>query len=98
MRARILGVAAIGMVLAGCTTVSDVSPAGNGNYTVGTRHMGGVDSWQEIKASSLRRADAYCKEQGKQMEQVDMKTHGARGWTPLESELTFKCVAQQAAS
>ncbi|WP_043345538.1 hypothetical protein [Cupriavidus basilensis] len=89
---RIVALAFVAL-LAGCTTVSEVSPAGNGNFTVGTRHMGGVDSWQEIMASSLRRADEYCKGQGKEMESVDMKTHGARGWTPLESELTFKCVA-----
>jgi len=81
--------------IAGCTTVSEVSPAGNGTYTVGTRHVGGVESWQEIKASSLRRADEYCHGQGKEMEQLDMQTHGARGWTPLESELKFKCVATQ---
>lgn len=92
---RRLFVSALVMALAGCTTVSEVSPAGNGTYTVGTRHVGGVDSWQEIKASSLRRADAYCHGQGKEMEQIDMQTHGARGWTPLESELKFKCVAAQ---
>ncbi len=88
-------IAALALValLAGCTTVSEVSPAGNGNFTVGTRHLGGVDSWQEIKASSLRRANEYCQGQDKEMEAVDMKTHGARGWTPLESELTFKCVS-----
>ncbi|WP_354677175.1 hypothetical protein [Cupriavidus plantarum] len=26
------------------------------------------------------------------MEQVDSKTRGARGWTPQEAELTFRCV------
>nr|WP_315594094.1 hypothetical protein [uncultured Cupriavidus sp.] len=82
----------LALALAACTTVSDVSPAGSGTYTVGTRHIGGVDSWQEIKASSLRRADEYCRGQGKEMQQIDMQTHGARGWTPLESELKFKCV------
>lgn len=49
--------------------------------------------WGKIKASSLKRADEYCKQQGKQMEQVDMQTHGVHGWTPQEAELTFSCVA-----
>lgn len=44
---RIVALAFVAL-LAGCTTVSEVSPARNGNFTVGTRHMGGVDSWQEI--------------------------------------------------
>lgn len=41
--------------------------------------------------TSLRRADEYCRGQSKQMRQVDMQTHGVRGWTPQEAELTFAC-------
>ncbi|MDR7006062.1 hypothetical protein J2W46_002966 [Paraburkholderia strydomiana] len=49
--------------------------------------------WGEIKAASLKRADEYCSHQGKQMHQVDMQTHGVRGWTPQEAELVFSCIA-----
>ncbi len=52
-----------------------------------------MSPWGEIKASSLKRADEYCKQQGKQMHQVEMQTHGVRGWTPQEAELMFACVA-----
>jgi hypothetical protein len=52
-----------------------------------------MTSWGEIKATSLKRADDYCRQQGRQMHQVDMQTHGVRGWTPQEAELTFACVA-----
>jgi hypothetical protein len=41
--------------------------------------------WGEVKASSLKRADEYCRQQGKQMHQVDIQTHGVRGWTPQET-------------
>lgn len=80
-------------LLIGCTSISDVTPAGDGHYTVTTQVRGGMTPWGEIKASSLKRADEYCQQQGKQMHQVDMQTHGVRGWTPQEAELTFACVA-----
>jgi hypothetical protein len=44
------------------------------------------------KATSLERANEYCTSRGKQMHQVDMQTHGVRGWTPQEAELTFSCL------
>lgn len=89
------GLYALGMiaVLCGCTTISEVTPAGDGNYTVTTQVRGGMTPWGEVKASSLKRANDYCRQQGKQMHQVDMQTHGVRGWTPQEAELTFSCVA-----
>ncbi|MDR6207566.1 hypothetical protein C8K18_1133 [Paraburkholderia sp. GV068] len=80
-------------MLAACTTISDVTPAGNGRYIVTTQVRGGMTPWGEVKASSLKRADEYCRQQGQQMHQVDMQTHGVRGWTPQEAELTFSCTS-----
>jgi hypothetical protein len=80
-------------MLAACTTISDVTPAGNGRYIVTTQVRGGMTPWGEVKASSLKRADEYCRQQGLQMHQVDMQTHGVRGWTPQEAELTFSCTS-----
>ncbi|MFM0060998.1 hypothetical protein PQR64_35830 [Paraburkholderia phytofirmans] len=80
-------------ILAACTTVSEVTPAGDGHYTVTTQVRGGMTPWGEVKASSLKRADEYCTQHGKQMHQVDMQTHGVRGWTPQEAELTFACTS-----
>lgn len=83
------------IALAACTTITDVTPAGDGNYTVTTQVRGGMTPWGEIKATSLTRADEYCRGQGKQMHQVDMQTHGVRGWSPQEAELIFACVAAE---
>ncbi|MFL9983058.1 hypothetical protein [Paraburkholderia sediminicola] len=83
------------IMLAACTTISDVTPAGDGHYTVTTQVRGGMTPWGEVKATSLKRADEYCSSQGKQMHQVDMQTHGVRGWTPQEAELTFACASAQ---
>jgi hypothetical protein len=81
--------------LAGCQTVSNVSPAGSGNYTVSSEVRGGLSSWSEVKALTVGKAIEYCTAQGKDMQQIDTKTHGARGWTPQEAELTFRCVDTQ---
>lgn len=79
------------LMLCACTTVSEVTPAGSGNYAVTTQVRGGMTPWGEVKAMSLKRADEYCRSQSKQMRQVAMETHGVRGWTPQEAELTFSC-------
>jgi hypothetical protein len=89
MKAKLALAAAI--TLAACTTITDVTPAGDGNYTVTTQVRGGMTPWGEIKATSLKRADDYCRGQGKQMHQVNMQTHGVPGWTPQEAELVFAC-------
>lgn len=91
---RAIYIASLVAIVAGCTTISDVTPAGDANYTVTTQVRGGMTPWGEIKASSLKRADEYCRQQGKQMHPVDMKTHGVRGWTPQEADLTFSCIAR----
>jgi hypothetical protein len=80
------------LALAGCQSVSEVVPAGNGTYMVGSEVRGGFSSWAEVRALTLKRANEYCAGLGKEMQQVDSKTRGARGWTPQEAELTFKCV------
>lgn len=82
--------------LAACTTISEVTPAGDGNYTVTTQVRGGMTPWGQVKGSSLKRADEFCSQNGKQMHKVDMQTHGVRGWTPQEAELTFACQSQTA--
>lgn len=81
----------VGSMLVACQSVSSVVPAGNGMYLVGSEVRGGFSSWAEVRALTLNRASEYCASQGKEMEQVDSKTRGARGWTPQEAELTFRC-------
>lgn len=89
---RLLTAPLLVMSIAGCQSVSDVVPAGNGTYMVGSEVRGGFSSWAEVRGMTLKRANEYCASQGKEMEQVDSKTRGARGWTPQEAELTFQCV------
>lgn len=77
---------------AGCSSVSAVTPVGKDTYTVGSESRGGFTGWAEVKASAIQQADAYCTSLGKHIADVETKTHGARGWTPMEAEVTFRCL------
>ena len=85
--------AALAVACVSCSTVTDVVPVGKDTYTVGSRMAENFPSWPEVKQLGLKRANEYCAELGKNMVPVKTETHGARGWTPLEAELTFECLA-----
>lgn len=80
------------VALGGCVTTSDITPIGKDSYMVGTTAMGGMLSHMEVKAASLKKASAFCQSMGKTMVINNMGSSGVRGWTPLESEVTFLCV------
>lgn len=79
------------VALSGCSSVSQVTPMGSDTYSVGSQVKGGFTSWSEVKAMAVKRATEYCAAQDKNLKVVDVATHGARGWTPQEAEVTFKC-------
>lgn len=79
------------LLLAGCSTVGNVKTIGVDTYMVGSR-AGGFHSWSEIKELAINRASEHCANFGNKMQVLNIQTHGARGWTPLEAEVTFKCI------
>lgn len=79
--------------LSGCSSVTDVVPVGRDTYTVGASMSGNFPSWPEVKGLAYKRSNEYCAGLGKNMVPVKTETHGARGWTPLEAEVTFQCLA-----
>ena len=91
--ARILALAAVLALLAGCSSVTDVVPVGKDTYTVGATMSGNFPSWPEVKGLAMKRGNEYCTSLGKNLMLVKTETHGARGWTPLEAEITFQCLA-----
>jgi hypothetical protein len=82
------------LALAGCQSVSDVTPIGRDTYLVGTQVRGGMTSWAEVRQISLSRANQYCAEQGRKMQMVNMETRGTQGWTPQNADLTFQCLTE----
>jgi hypothetical protein len=90
---RALTVILFALILNACASSGGVQPIGKDTYTVGVTVMGGMESWPEVKARSLRQANEHCDAKNMQMELInDVKTSGARGWTPMSAEVNFKCV------
>ena len=88
----VLMAAAAAAFLCACSSVTDVSPMGNDTYMVGGKAAGGHMSHTEVKGIALQRAEEYGRSQGKSMQLESAKSSGARGWTPLASEVVFKCI------
>lgn len=84
--------ALVSLALVACSTTSPVRQIGPDLYLVDYTQRGKISGWNEIKAKSYDAAQAHCAQMGKQMEEVAMDTHGARGWTPVGAELKFRCV------
>ena len=74
-----------------CTSITPVTSLGNGKYMVAYQRRGGFDSWTEVKAGAIQQANAYCAQQGKSAEVENADEQGARGWTPMNVEVTFTC-------
>jgi hypothetical protein len=78
--------------LAGCASTSEVLPVGKDTYRVSAEMSGNFPSWSDVKGLALKRANEHCESLGRQIVEGRWQTHGARGWTPLNAELTFQCV------
>lgn len=83
--------ASLTVFLVGCASTTDVTPMGDGKYMVGSKVRGGFTSWEEVKAMAVNKGAAYCKEQQKEISNVNIQTHGVRSLTPQEADVTFEC-------
>ena len=89
---------AITVVVSGCSSVSNVMPVGKDTYRVSSEMGGQFPSWTDVKNLSLKKANEFCDAKGQYMKEGDWETHGARGWAPLNAELTFKCITENVSS
>jgi len=80
------------LLLAGCQSVSEVTQLGQNRYMVDATTRGGFLSHGETTALAVGKAREFCAGQNKQLETEDTKTAGARGWTPVDSTVMFKCI------
>ncbi|WP_065978091.1 hypothetical protein [Pseudoalteromonas lipolytica] len=80
------------LAVVGCSSVSNVLPVGKNQFRVSSEMGGQFPSWSDVKELSINKGIEHCASTGKIMEEISWETHGARGWTPLNAELTFKCV------
>lgn len=86
----LVGILFVGL-LAGCQSVSEVVPTGQGTYLVGANVRGGMKSDAEVTAISIRRGTEFCAAMGKRFELVNASNSGTQGWTPQQSQVMFRC-------
>lgn len=80
------------LMLGACESVSDVTQIGKDTYIISATTRGGFESHGETTALAVNKAREYCAVQGKQIQAGAAQTSGARGWTPLDSSVTFQCL------
>jgi hypothetical protein len=77
--------------ISGCASVSDVTPLGDGRYTVGSEVRGGLTSWAQVRQMAVEKAMAFCASNGKEISGTSISTEGTQGWTPQSAQVTFAC-------
>lgn len=83
------------LALTGCATAFTPITQAGGTYFVASKQTWGMKDWSTLQAETLQKAAAFCAQQGKDMRQIDVRTHGEMGWSPQETGLTFRCVDRQ---
>ena len=92
MRKKIICIVSI-LSIVGCSSVSNVLPVGKNQYRVSSEMGGQFPSWSDVKELSIKKANEFCNADKKIMEEIKWETYGVRGWSPLNAELTFTCLA-----
>jgi hypothetical protein len=82
------------LCMAGCSSVSPVTPTGPNSYMVGSNAHGGFSSDAEVKALAINRANQFCAEQGKVAQVTSSQSSGIQMWTPQNAEVNFSCVSK----
>ena len=92
MKVNVVATCALIASLAACTSVSEVTPMGKDTYMVGAEARGGMFSRTEVTQLAVKRANAFCQEQGKVMSPGHIENTGVRGWTPQDTQFVFECL------
>jgi hypothetical protein len=79
------------LALSACSSTSEVMQVGRERYMVSATMGGNLPEWNDVKKLALDKAQSHCVGMGKQMESDNWRTSGARGWSRLRAELTFRC-------
>lgn len=92
MRTRIVAIAVLGALIAGCATIgSDVVPVGKDTYQMSMTGVGfATQANTNIKA--LKAANDYCDKLGKHMVPKTSAESGVYGWSPRQDNLVFMCL------
>jgi hypothetical protein len=84
----------IATFLTGCSTGEVLKTPNNETYTVHSEYMFLAGGWERSSFEAREKASNFCKSTGLQMEIFDEKRDGTPGFTPLATDLHFKCVGK----
>lgn len=79
------------LIISGCTSTSEVLKIGKDTYTVSST-VRGFHSHADAKEMTLKRATEYCASMSKEIAVTNTASSGAAGWTPLGSDVIFRCL------
>lgn len=78
--------------LGACTSVSDISPTRDGHLAVTSVAHCDLVSWNHVRKTGVRKAQAYCGKYHKEMHEVTLHSRGLRGVTHQSVEVVFDCM------
>lgn len=90
---RLLVTVVVVGALAGCASAGEIVPLNRDTYVVSASGGGGLRTFAHLESLALAKARAYCAGMNERMVFVSVHNTGAPTWTPMESDVTFRCVA-----
>jgi len=91
MRRRIVLLLAVGS-LGACTSVTGITPTADGHLAVTCFARWDLVSWNHVRKTGVRHANAYCGRHHKEMHEIDVHSKGLRGVTRQSVEVVFDCI------
>lgn len=93
-RIVLLVIGSIGSIgsLGACTSVTGISPTQDGHLAVTCIARWDLVSWNHVKKTSVKQAQAYCRRYHKEMHEVTVHSEGLRGVTRQSVQVVFDCI------
>jgi hypothetical protein len=78
--------------LGACTSVSGIRPTEDGHLAVTCFARWDLVSWNHVRRTGVKQAQAYCSKYHKEMHEVTLHSQGLRGVTRQSVEVVFDCL------
>ncbi|WP_243842528.1 hypothetical protein [Paraburkholderia caballeronis] len=75
-----------------CTSVSGINSTQDGHLSVTCFSRWNLVSWNHVRKTGVKQAQAYCTRHNKQMHEVTVHSQGLRGVTRQSVEVVFDCL------
>lgn len=86
------------LLLTACSTGEVIKTADNESYSVHSEYMFLAGGWERSSFEAREKAGNFCKANDLQLEVLNEKREGVPGFTPLTTDLYFKCNKKNSAN